>query len=60
MNLISVLPGNNPVNMVQHATINEAVFSVLSALSSGGTTGLCKPAPRQWLGKHISAYWTVL
>jgi hypothetical protein len=30
-NLINALPGNSSVNMVQHATIDEAVFSVLSA-----------------------------
>jgi hypothetical protein len=26
--LIHVLPGNSSVNMVQHATVEEAVFSV--------------------------------
>jgi hypothetical protein len=29
--------------MVQHATIDEAVFSMSSVLSSGGITGLCNP-----------------
>jgi hypothetical protein len=28
MDLINALPGNSSVNMVQHATIEEAVFSV--------------------------------
>jgi hypothetical protein len=28
MNLINMLPGNSSVNTVQHATIEEAVFSV--------------------------------
>jgi hypothetical protein len=28
MDLINVLPGNGSVNVVQHATIEEAVFSV--------------------------------
>jgi hypothetical protein len=28
MDLINVLPGNSSVNTVQHATIEEAVFSV--------------------------------
>jgi hypothetical protein len=28
--LIKALPGNSPVNTVQHATIDEAVFSVWS------------------------------
>jgi hypothetical protein len=41
--LINVLPGNISINTAQHATINEAVFSMLSAPSSGGTTGLCNP-----------------
>jgi hypothetical protein len=31
--LINALPGNSPVNTVQHATIEEAVFSV-SAVTS--------------------------
>jgi hypothetical protein len=38
--LINALPGNNTV---QHAIINEAVFSMSSAPSNGGTTGLCNP-----------------
>jgi hypothetical protein len=29
--------------MVQHATIDEAVFSMSSVSSSGGITGLCNP-----------------
>jgi hypothetical protein len=41
--LINSLPGNIPVNTAQHATIGEAVFSMSSAPSSGGTTGLCNP-----------------
>jgi hypothetical protein len=31
------------VNMVQHTTIDEAVFSMSSAPSSGGTMRLCNP-----------------
>jgi hypothetical protein len=41
--LINALPGNSSVNTVQHATIDEAVFSMSSAPSSGGKTGLCNP-----------------
>jgi hypothetical protein len=41
--LINALPGNSSVNTVQHATTDEAVFSISSAQSSGGTTALCKP-----------------
>jgi hypothetical protein len=37
MDLINVLPGNSSVNTVQHATINEGVFSMSSTPSSGGT-----------------------
>jgi hypothetical protein len=40
--LINALPGNSFVNTVQHATIDEAVFS-MSASSSSGTTGFCNP-----------------
>jgi hypothetical protein len=35
--------GNNSVNTVQHAKIDEAVFSTSSAPSNDGTTGLCNP-----------------
>jgi hypothetical protein len=38
---INALPGNSSVNMAQHATISEFVFSMLSGPSSGGTTWLC-------------------
>jgi hypothetical protein len=41
--LINALPGNNFVNTIQHATIDLAVLSMSSALSSGGTTWLCNP-----------------
>jgi hypothetical protein len=41
--LINVLQGNSSVNTVQHATIDDAVFSLSSAPNSGGTTGLCNP-----------------
>jgi hypothetical protein len=37
--LINGLPGNSSVNTVQHATVDEAVFSMYSALSSGGKRG---------------------
>jgi hypothetical protein len=39
--LINVLPGNSSVNTVQHAAIDEVVFSMSSAPNSGGTTGFC-------------------
>jgi hypothetical protein len=39
----NALPGNSSVNTAQHAAIDEAVFSMSSAASSGGTTGLCNP-----------------
>jgi hypothetical protein len=41
--LINALPGNSALNTAQHAAIDEAVFSMSSAPSSGGTTGLCNP-----------------
>jgi hypothetical protein len=41
--LINALSGNSSVNIVQHATIYEAVFSMSSEPSSGGTAGLCNP-----------------
>jgi hypothetical protein len=41
--LIIALPGNSPVNTAQHATIDEVVFSMSFAPSSGGTMGLCNP-----------------
>jgi hypothetical protein len=34
--LINVLPGNKSVNMVQHATLEEAVFSVSTVTSHSG------------------------
>jgi hypothetical protein len=40
--LINTLPGNSSVNTAQQATTDEAVFSMLSAPSSGGT-GSCNP-----------------
>jgi hypothetical protein len=39
--LTNALPGNRSVNTVQHATIDEDVFSMSSAPSRGGRTGLC-------------------
>jgi hypothetical protein len=41
--LINALPGNSSVNTVKHATMDKDVFSMSSAPSSGGTTGLCNP-----------------
>jgi hypothetical protein len=38
-----MFPGNSSVNTVQHATIDEAVFSMLSVLSRRGTMGLRNP-----------------
>jgi hypothetical protein len=58
--MINTLPGNSSVNTIQHATIDEAMFTMLSALSSSGTMGLCNPLLRKRFSKHISAYWTVL
>jgi hypothetical protein len=55
--LINALPGNSSVNTIQHATIDEDVFSMSSAPSSGGATGLCNlilsnssvnTLPRKW------------
>jgi hypothetical protein len=40
--LINALPGNSSVNTVQHASIDEATFSMSSAQRRGGT-GLCNP-----------------
>jgi hypothetical protein len=40
---INALPDNSSLNTVQHATIDEALFSVSSAPSSGGTALLCNP-----------------
>jgi hypothetical protein len=57
--LINALPGNRSVNTVQHATIDEAVFPMSSAPSSGGTTGLCNPFLSN-VSVNISAYRTVL
>jgi hypothetical protein len=37
------VPGNSSVNTFQHAAIDEAVFSMSSAPSSGVPTGLCNP-----------------
>jgi hypothetical protein len=37
--VINALPGNSSASKVQHAAIDYAVFSMSSALSSGGTTG---------------------
>jgi hypothetical protein len=36
MDLINTLPGNSSVNMVQHATIEKAVFSVSAVTSRSG------------------------
>jgi hypothetical protein len=41
--LINALPGNSSINTVQHVVIDEAVFSMSSAPSSSGTTGLYNP-----------------
>jgi hypothetical protein len=41
--LMNALPGNSSVNTVQHAAIDEVVFSMSFASSSDGTTGLCDP-----------------
>jgi hypothetical protein len=41
--LINALSGSSSVNTVQHAVIDEVVFSMSSAPSSGGKTGLLHP-----------------
>jgi hypothetical protein len=60
--LINALPGNSSVNTVQHATIEEAVFS----MSSTPNNGVVQPVSKQRLCKHTSAksvisatVWTV-
>jgi hypothetical protein len=40
---INTLPDNSSVNPAHHATIDEVVFPMSSALSRSGTTGLCNP-----------------
>jgi hypothetical protein len=57
--LINALPGNSSVNTVQHATIEEALFSVhptdasIDWLDSGHVTCVCcmsvQRAPVDWL-----------
>jgi hypothetical protein len=39
--LINALPGNSSANMVQHATRDEAVFSMSPLPSSDGAIWLC-------------------
>jgi hypothetical protein len=46
--LINALSDNSPVNMVQHATIDEAVCSMSLGPSSGRTMELCKPLLGNW------------
>jgi hypothetical protein len=41
--LINALPGNSTVNTAQHATMDEAVFSMSPAPSSDVTKRLCNP-----------------
>jgi hypothetical protein len=41
--LMNALPGNSSVNTVLHATIDDAVFSMSPAPSSGVTKGLYNP-----------------
>jgi hypothetical protein len=41
--LINALPINSSLNTVQHTAINEALFPMSIAQSSGKTTGLCNP-----------------
>jgi hypothetical protein len=57
--LNNTLPGNSSVNTVQHATIGEAVFYVVRA-EQRWNNGVMQPVSKQRLGKHISAYRTVL
>jgi hypothetical protein len=42
---INALPGNSYLNTVQHATIDEAVFSMYSAPSNGRNGVLCDQLP---------------
>jgi hypothetical protein len=41
--LITAWPGNSSVNTVHHATVDEGVFSMSSAPSSGEKKELCNP-----------------
>jgi hypothetical protein len=45
MDLINALPGNSSVNTIQHATIEEAVFSVVPT-----------DAPVDWLDRDHVIY----
>jgi hypothetical protein len=49
MELINALPGNSPVKRIQHATIEETVFSV-SAVTSRNS--------RQWL-RDVCFLWAI-
>jgi hypothetical protein len=43
------------VNTVQHATIDEAVYSMSSARKQRWNNGVMQPVSKQRLGKHTSA-----
>jgi hypothetical protein len=52
--LINALLGNISVNTVQHATIDEAVFSVVRA-KQRWNNGVMQLVSKQRLGKHTFA-----
>jgi hypothetical protein len=43
MDLMNALSGKSSVNTVQHAIIDEVLFSMSYATSRGGKTELCNP-----------------
>jgi hypothetical protein len=53
--LINALPGNSSVNTVKHATIDEAVFSMLSASRSS----LLTDQSTRSLTRNVLSLWSV-
>jgi hypothetical protein len=45
MDLINALPGNRPINTVQHTTIEEAVFSMSAVMTHSGGWWSCDVFP---------------
>jgi hypothetical protein len=52
--LINALPGNSSVNMVQHATIDEAFFFYVVCVEQRWNNGVMQPISKQRLSKHTS------
>jgi hypothetical protein len=50
--LINALPGNSSVNMVQHATIDKAVFYVVRT-EQRWNNGIMQPVSKQRLGENL-------